>query len=724
MIGSTIGGKYAVVRQLGEGGMGAVYEARHTGTGRRVAIKVITGPIDPELVARFEIEARAAGAIESEHIAQVLDVGRDEALGAPFLVMEFLLGEDLLHLFSRLGPIPADLALRIGAQACLGLARAHAQGIVHRDIKPANLFLAERDAGELRVKVLDFGIAKVTSDHIEPPNKTGPLTRMGTFVGSPFYMSPEQTRGGRMLDHRTDIWSLGIVLYQALAGRTPFEDAASLGDFVALVCTTPVPPIRSFAPWVDPAIAVAVERALVIDPAGRYQSADQMRAALEAYLPQGTSIRTTSVVSANPHSPAAQAAAAATVAATPTPMATVAVGTPPPGVMSTPHPGMMGTPHPGMMGTPHPGMMGTPHPALTQVGGPMWQPAVPGQPGAQPMLPPMPPLPVIGPKPPQKSSAGAIIAGVLGVAAIGGIATAFAMGWIGGKKTDTVASATPSASSSAPPVDTAAAAAALAGLVGMWKSESGVIYDAVQNGESVEMRIRDAESLEKNGYVAGDTHFALRALPGEPNAFRVAARIRPLPPKGLSYDKSRARTTCENTWRLVNGKQLKAELQHEKLVVKLVRVDPPAAAFTRDGTRVVGCTGLADAPITEIETVLTPTTAAATPPPKVVVAPKPDAGAPVDAGSPPHDAGPPPVVDAGPPPPPVFDAGQPPPASVDAGGPPENAGRRPVGSPCRRDGHCASNNCTGQVCQPNGPGSFCIHNGHCASRKCQAGICR
>src|SRR5262249_23642478 len=130
-------GKYTIVRLLGEGGMGSVYEARHTGTGRRVAIKVITGELarDAHLVSRFEQEARAAGVVESEHIVQVLDVGRDERYGAPFLAMEFLLGEDLAEVLARLGPIPVDVALRIGVQACLGLSKAHAAGIVHRDIK-------------------------------------------------------------------------------------------------------------------------------------------------------------------------------------------------------------------------------------------------------------------------------------------------------------------------------------------------------------------------------------------------------------------------------------------------------------------------------------------------------------------------------------------------------------------------------------------------------------
>src|SRR5580692_6019136 len=187
--GQTSIGKYTIVRKLGEGGMGEVYEGRHSGTGRRVAIKVITGmhSRNESLIQRFELEARAAGTIESEHIVAVLDVGRDESSGAPFLVMEYLVGEDVQHLCERLGPMAPDLALRVGVQALLGLAKAHAQGIVHRDIKPANLFLTERDGGERCVKVLDFGIAKASSE-FDSGEKKRPITRTGSFVGSPLYM--------------------------------------------------------------------------------------------------------------------------------------------------------------------------------------------------------------------------------------------------------------------------------------------------------------------------------------------------------------------------------------------------------------------------------------------------------------------------------------------------------------------------------------------------------
>jgi eukaryotic-like serine/threonine-protein kinase len=755
VIGTTIGGKYSVVRQLGEGGMGAVYEARHTGTGRRVAVKVITGDLgtDPELAARFELEARAAGAIESEHIAQVLDVGRDDARGAPFLVMEYLVGEDLGRVFERLGPLPPDLVLRIGVQACIGLGMAHAQGIVHRDIKPANMFLAERDSGELRVKIVDFGIAKVQGSGLDIPQTKGPLTRVGTFLGSPLYMSPEQTRGtAGALDHRTDLWSLGIVLYQAIAGRTPFHDITSIGDFVVAVRTTQVTPIRAYAPWTDPAVARAIERCLIIDREGRYQSTAELRAALEAFLPNGSSIRPEMVVAMHPGGvttmPATPVigttpggAQAPTEVATPM-FPTTVPGQPistPPGPPGT-HPGGYGTPHGGYPATPAGGygMPGTPSggygsPATPPGGYPPMGTPLPGSYGAPPVgapmpgaygrpsgMPPGPPLPPMAPPTPKPSSGAGPILGIgVGVLLLaGGVAGAFSMGWIGKSKDPApVVTEAPSASAP-PPIGSAERAAALEALVGTWKSDDGVVYDAVESGRSVEMRIRDVDDLASRGYVAGDTHFSLRLGRGdhEPNVYRVFARIRPSPPKGTVYDKTRARTTCESTWRKVGDKDLHAELKGDKIVVHLPKVDAPASVFVREGIRVVGCKGLEDAPATEVEIVLSRTTAPATQP-KVYVPPTPkhDAGAPtkvVDAGAPPQ------VVDAGAPPK-TVDAGIPT-KTVDAGAPQPGGA---VGSPCRRDGHCSSGNCTNRRCQGNETGSRCIHNGHCASRKCIAGAC-
>ncbi|WP_437753001.1 protein kinase domain-containing protein [Sorangium sp. So ce1389] len=287
MIGRTLDDRYAIHRLLGQGGMGAVYEARHTGTGRRVAVKVILGQAaDDELVRRFQREARAVGAVESEHIAQVFDTGRDRETGAPYIAMEFLEGEDVQALIERLGPLPVDLALRIGLQACLGLERAHEAGIVHRDIKPANLFLARKQGGQRVIKLLDFGVAKVADNSLG----NGGMTKSGALLGSPLYMSPEQARGSGAVDARSDIWSLGISLYHALSGQRPNQHLTGLGELVLAICTTPVRWIQEVAPWVPPEVAHVVHRALVIDPAGRTASAAELAAALRALLPNGEAI--------------------------------------------------------------------------------------------------------------------------------------------------------------------------------------------------------------------------------------------------------------------------------------------------------------------------------------------------------------------------------------------------------------------------------------------------
>ncbi|WP_437733231.1 protein kinase domain-containing protein [Sorangium sp. So ce1335] len=293
MIGTVIDGKYRIAKLLGEGAMGSVYEAEHTATGRRCAIKVISSldlTRDPKIVQRFQREARAAGAIDTQHITQVLDAGVDRETKLPFLAMEFLSGEDLQHLLLRTGPLAPHVALRIAVHCCLGLQKAHDAGVVHRDIKPHNLFLARRDAGEIIVKLLDFGIAKVKMDQAND-TEGADLTKTGSLVGSPLYMSPEQAVGQREIDHRTDIWSLGAVLYQALSGRTPFHDIKALGQLILSICSSPVPPLQDFAPWVPAEIAAIVHRCLQQDPARRFQSAQELLATLRPMLPYGWAIQ-------------------------------------------------------------------------------------------------------------------------------------------------------------------------------------------------------------------------------------------------------------------------------------------------------------------------------------------------------------------------------------------------------------------------------------------------
>ncbi|MES1189317.1 MAG: serine/threonine-protein kinase [Myxococcales bacterium] len=289
MLGKTIDGKYQIVRLLGQGGMGAVYEAAHTGTGRRVALKlIIAETISRDAILRFQREARAAGVIESQHIVQVLDTGIDREQGLPFMVMEYLVGEDLQHLCGRIGALSPELALRIATQACSGIQKAHEARVIHRDIKPANIYLASRDE-DVVVKLLDFGIAKVKEEHL-PGSTDQALTRTGSMMGSPLYMSPEQAMGLKTIDHRTDLWSLGAVLYEVLAGKPPHHGAETLGQLILAICSAPPVPIQRLAPSVPDELAEIVHRAMRLDPNERFQSAADMRDAMRRLLPQGASL--------------------------------------------------------------------------------------------------------------------------------------------------------------------------------------------------------------------------------------------------------------------------------------------------------------------------------------------------------------------------------------------------------------------------------------------------
>ncbi len=298
---ATVDGKYRVLREIGMGGMGAVYEAEHLGTGRRVALKVLNADAltkDKDVLTRFRREARASGAIQSPHVVQVLDSGVDPSNDSPYLVMELLVGEDLHELCDRLGPLPPDLVLRIAAQACLGLSRVHDAGILHRDVKSANVHLS-RSEGERIVKLLDFGLAKVRTD----PLGIGPLhdvTKTGSVVGSPFYMSPEQAKGKKAYDGRTDIFSLGVLMYEALTGTTPHAMCTTIADLVVAVATRPADPLQSRAPWVPSAIADIIHTALALDPERRHPSAAAMRGAIMALLPNGCAIGEDLLVGVSP----------------------------------------------------------------------------------------------------------------------------------------------------------------------------------------------------------------------------------------------------------------------------------------------------------------------------------------------------------------------------------------------------------------------------------------
>jgi eukaryotic-like serine/threonine-protein kinase len=283
LIDHVIGGKYRITELIGQGGMGTVFEAVHTGTGSRVAIKlIVSNDIKEEVFVRFQREARAAGTIDSQHIVRIFDMGTDERSGSPYMVMERLYGEDLSQLMRRVGPMAPDVSCALIAQAALGVAKAHEAGVIHRDIKPANLFMHDGDTGNIVVKILDFGIAKVRMDALQRAEEGG-LTRTGSMLGSPHYMSPEQAQGLRSIDHRTDIWSLGVVLYKMLTGQTPHAHLTTLGQVILAICSAPPRPVQELAPWVPPEIAIIVHRALQADPGQRWQTAFEMYQALAPF---------------------------------------------------------------------------------------------------------------------------------------------------------------------------------------------------------------------------------------------------------------------------------------------------------------------------------------------------------------------------------------------------------------------------------------------------------
>ncbi|HEX4446081.1 MAG TPA: protein kinase [Polyangiaceae bacterium] len=276
--GDVIGGKYRVERELGEGGVGFVVQARHIELGQLVAIKILVLRDDKEQVARFTQEARASVRLRGEHVAKVTDVGRLDD-GTPYMVMEFLEGENLSTLTDR-GALPLEDAATFLLQACEGIAEAHSLGIVHRDIKPANLFLTRGPTGRPLVKVLDFGIAKRSDNAVGDTRLTGALA----VIGSPPYMSPEQVRASRDVDVRSDVWSLGATLYELLTARVPF-DGATVQDVCARILTEQPPPLVHWRPGLPEGMQTVVDSCLAKDPARRFPSVWELAAGLEPFAP-------------------------------------------------------------------------------------------------------------------------------------------------------------------------------------------------------------------------------------------------------------------------------------------------------------------------------------------------------------------------------------------------------------------------------------------------------
>jgi serine/threonine-protein kinase len=282
LAGQVVGGKWRVGALIGRGGMGAVYEGTNTAIGKKVALKFIDAEFagNVDITSRFQREAEAASLVESAHIVHIFDSGTTDA-GVPYIVMELLRGEDLRARINRLGRIPKEEVVHIAAQTLRGLHRAHEAGIVHRDLKPDNIFLVDRDDDPLFAKIVDFGISKVTRRPGDPAGTPGTLTRQGVVLGTPHYMSPEQAQAFADLDLRTDLWSLGAIVFECLGGKPPFSGDA-YEQIIIAICTTDAPDIRNFDPSVPPALAHFVARALSRNRAARFQTAKEMLDALQA----------------------------------------------------------------------------------------------------------------------------------------------------------------------------------------------------------------------------------------------------------------------------------------------------------------------------------------------------------------------------------------------------------------------------------------------------------
>ncbi|HVH42734.1 MAG TPA: protein kinase, partial [Labilithrix sp.] len=285
--GDVLGGKYKVERILGAGGMGVVVAARHVDLGQRVALKFMQqeAMTDPAHAERFLREAKAAVQLKSVHTARVLDVGRLKN-GEPFLVMEYLEGRDLDAELQAHGPMPPHMAVDCILQASEALAEAHGLGMVHRDVKLKNLFLTETVHGRPLVKVLDFGLAKTLGIHGDAS-----LTATNSVFGSPQYMSPEQMRSAKDVDFRSDIWSLGVCLYELLTGRVPF-DASGVAEICAMVLKDPVPPPSRFARGLPIDLEFVILKCLEKDVELRYQSIADLAFALQNYAAdEGSALR-------------------------------------------------------------------------------------------------------------------------------------------------------------------------------------------------------------------------------------------------------------------------------------------------------------------------------------------------------------------------------------------------------------------------------------------------
>jgi serine/threonine-protein kinase len=534
--GTLIDQKYAVVRVLGEGGMGVVYLARDIHTGLDVVVKAIRS----ELAHRADVrqrtlaEGRALAQIDHPNVVHLRSVVVDGP--SLWLVMQYIDGESLETkiegLAARHERMPIDDALATLRQIASGLAAAHQEGVIHRDMKPANVLIRRKDG---MAKVTDFGIAKVTADVSREQTKG--------ILGSLWYMSPEQVTGRRDLDKRVDIYALGIVLYQMLVGEVPF-DAESEYEIMRLHAEQPMPRATAKRGDVPPSVDEIIQKACAKDRAQRYQSCEELIAAID-------------------HA-ALRPARTKTIPDSPLPI----IDTPAPAAAtSSEH--VDARNH----GT-------TNHPGTTGQGTEIVTATPPTRPAKGRGL-----FAVIGLVVVAGGGVGAVALGL-----VPGLSFAPPPKRHTGEVTRPAASTTastvptPSAAPSAPPAKTG-----IELLDGPW-SVNGKDLDAVLVGDVLEFRVRTPSQFEPQGYLAGEARFTLRDTE-EPDVFAVEDRIRPLPPDGKTYAPA-SRNTCQESWTSAGGAPLRARGDAKRLSVDLAKIEPAARNFTISGSTITQCRDL------------------------------------------------------------------------------------------------------------------------------------
>jgi serine/threonine-protein kinase len=561
--GAVVDGKYRIEKILGEGGMGVVYLAKDVHTETPVVVKSIRFEYsdNPEFRARTLAEGRALARIDHPNVVRLNAVVVEPA--ALYLVMQFIDGEPLDHMIERhvasRTAMPIPYALSIFRMVLRGVGAAHAEGLIHRDLKPANILIRKKDGV---AKVTDFGIAKVEEDA-----KAGRGVTKG-IIGSLPYMAPEQVRGQRDLDKRVDIYALGILLFELVMGRPPF-DAPSDYELMRMHAEAPLPSVSAQRPDAPAYIDEILNRACAKDRDQRFASTDEFLAAIDHAEGHGGPRHT---------APITQLRVATEIP--PAPFTSQA-----PGVLSGPPPSPSGPPPPVHV----PRASGPPVPQHI------------GVTGEGTSLP-------NGPRHGSRRGGAWIWYAVLGVAVVGGGgATAIYFGSSPepaktGDAPRVVDAARPHDAGPSAPVEAAAAPSPLAALAGRWRSTSGRDFAAVTEGDALEFRIVQASQHARQGYEDGEVRFKLLPVAGTTGEFAVEDHLRPAPLPGFEYDAKAARDTCVGVWTAAKGKKLLAQFDGaSQLTVDFVQVRTGPERFKTQGKRVTGCVDLTAAPAEPIE---------------------------------------------------------------------------------------------------------------------------